>query len=58
MADLYGAQDFDKVIGPLLKASVVRGRCEHNTIPVSRWFRRGWVCVRCSAWFKERPDAR
>jgi hypothetical protein len=32
------------------------GSHEHNTIPCRRWLRRGWVCVRCGQWFREKPD--
>jgi hypothetical protein len=29
--------------------------CEHNLIPCSKWFRSGWVCVRCHQWFRRQP---
>lgn len=31
--------------------------CAHNCIPVSRWFRSGWLCVRCGSWSREKPAA-
>lgn len=24
--------------------------CDHNCIPCRKWFRTGWVCVRCGRW--------
>jgi hypothetical protein len=24
--------------------------CDHNCIPLRKWFRMGWVCVRCGKW--------
>jgi hypothetical protein len=29
--------------------------CEHNCIPCRKWWRSGWVCVRCGRWFRVEP---
>lgn len=31
--------------------------CDHNCIPVSRWGRARWVCVRCNQLFKMPPPS-
>jgi predicted RNase H-like nuclease (RuvC/YqgF family) len=30
--------------------------CDHNLIPCRKWFRAGWVCVRCDRWFGRAPS--
>jgi hypothetical protein len=30
------------------------GALQHNCI-VSKWFRSGWMCVRCHTWFRVHP---
>lgn len=37
---------------------IVQARCDHNFIPCSRWFRIGWVCVRCHRWLSLRAFRR
>ncbi len=38
--------------------SVMAVRCDHNLIPCSRWFRHGWICVRCHRWYRQQPPRR
>lgn len=41
------------VIAAVLPLIEQRYACDHNCIPARRWFRSGWVCVRCDKFFRD-----
>lgn len=40
-------------MSPYYRADPITQTCDHNCIPCKKWFRTGWVCVRCHEWSRE-----